>query len=308
MDAEEGERLLAMDPRHAEVINPLLSGKDIAQRHRVRYIIDFALRTEAEARTYPVLYEIVLQRVKPERDANKRESRRRTWWLFGEPGQALRSALSSVQGERVIATSEAAEHRLFRWAPKATVLDAGITVVVSDVAWLLGSMNSNIHLTWAERTGPRLGVVARYKGTLCFDPFPFPVPPRTDIDSALALGDIDQSLHSALSRVGDLANAIEAHRDDVLRRTTKLTLTQVYNVLRAVRTGRDLTPEEREISVVGAVSTLKALHDDLDVATEEAYGWRPAGLSLAERPLLGEEEIIARLAELNRSRSDPPKV
>jgi hypothetical protein len=56
-----------------------------------------------------------------------------------------------------------------------------------------------------------------------------------------------------------------------------------------------LTPKEREIHEQGLVSVLRQIHDDLDAAVAEAYGW-PADLS--------DEEILARLVALNHERAE----
>ena len=67
-------------PITAGVLRPILAGKDLTQRPRNRWVIDFGYMTEAEARRYPVLFEIVRDRVKPGRDANARDSLRLNWW------------------------------------------------------------------------------------------------------------------------------------------------------------------------------------------------------------------------------------
>jgi hypothetical protein len=43
----------------------------------------------AEAERWPDLLAIVREKVKPERDTNNREVRRKYWWRFGEVAPAL---------------------------------------------------------------------------------------------------------------------------------------------------------------------------------------------------------------------------
>jgi hypothetical protein len=64
-------------------------------------------------------------------------------------------------------------------------------------------------------------------------------------------------------------------------------------VLAAIRAGRDLTPQERDIHDAGQVSILRTLHDRLDAAVAAAYGW-PADLA--------QSDILARLVALNAER------
>ncbi len=60
-----------------------------------------------------------------------------------------------------------------------------------------------------------------------------------------------------------------------------LTLTRLYNVLAAIRAGVPLSPAERDIHDAGEVTILRTLHDRLDAAVSDAYGW-PRDLSDAE--------------------------
>jgi M6 family metalloprotease-like protein len=52
-----------------------------------------------------------------------------------------------------------------------------------------------------------------------------------------------------------------------------LTLTGIYNVLEKLRSGEVLTAKDKEIHDNGLVTILKQIHDDLDAAVLEAYGW-----------------------------------
>ena len=47
----------------------------------------------------------------------------------------------------------------------------------------------------------------------------------------------------------------------------------MYNVLASLRAGEPLGERERVIHEQGLVSVLRGLHDDLDKAACDAYGW-----------------------------------
>jgi hypothetical protein len=64
---------------------------------------------------FPAVYQHVLVRVKPERDQNNEEYRRKNWWLFGRNNMMLRSAVRGLP--RYIATAETAKHRIFTFLP-----------------------------------------------------------------------------------------------------------------------------------------------------------------------------------------------
>jgi hypothetical protein len=77
-----------------------------------------------------------------------------------------------------------------------------------------------------------------------------------------------------------------------------LTITGMYNVLEKLRTGEALTAKDKKIHDDGLVSVLKKIHDDLDAAVFDAYGW-PANLS--------DDEILERLVDLNHERAAEEK-
>ena len=92
----EMNRLIAEDTRNQSVIAPYLGGKEL-NTHPThlphRYAINFGTMTEPEAKRWPSLYALVREKVKPERDATNRESRRKRWWQYGEtrPGSGIPS-------------------------------------------------------------------------------------------------------------------------------------------------------------------------------------------------------------------------
>jgi hypothetical protein len=72
-------------------------------------------------------------------------------------------------------------------------------------------------------------------------------------------------------------------------------MTEMYNVLGELRAGQALDEVSQSIHDRGLVSVLRELHDELDRAVAEAYGW-PADLS--------DEDILFRLVELNAARAE----
>jgi hypothetical protein len=74
-------------------IRPYRNGKYLTQCPRRVMVVDLFELSENDVRDlYPACYQHVATTVKPERDHNKRESRRRLWWVFGEPNKQLVSA------------------------------------------------------------------------------------------------------------------------------------------------------------------------------------------------------------------------
>ncbi|MBJ7472927.1 MAG: hypothetical protein JHD16_16590, partial [Solirubrobacteraceae bacterium] len=115
-----------------------------------------------------------------------------------------------------------------------------------------------VHTTWAPVLGGWLGYGndPRYSKSRCFDPFPFPDPSDATRATLRALGE-----------------ELDATRKTVQAEHPDLTLTGLYNVLEKVRAGTALTDAEADVKARGRVLILKDLHDQIDRATMQAYGW-----------------------------------
>jgi len=68
----------------------------------------------------------------------------------------------------------------------------------------------------------------------------------------------------------------------------------MYNVLEKLRSGQRIEGKDKEIYDNGLIGILRDLHDQIDIAVADAYGW-PADLS--------EDDILHRLVDLNRTRA-----
>lgn len=261
-------------------IRPYLNGRDLTSISRCAMVIDlFGLTAENVRERFPEVYQWVFERVKPERDAKGHSKDgagyAKLWWLFGKPRQELRKALAGLS--RYIATVETAKHRVFVFLDQSILPDNMLVNIASDDPFVLGVLSSRVHIFWALAAGGTLEDRPRYNKSRCFDPFPFPECGETEKDHIRAL-----------------AEQLDAHRKRQQSLHPDLTLTGMYNVLEKLRSGEPLTAKEKTIHEQGLVAVLRQLHDDLDAAVAEAYGW-PADLS--------DEEILERLVALNRERA-----
>ncbi len=75
------------------------------------------------------------------------------------------------------------------------------------------------------------------------------------------------------ARIRGLAEQLDAHRKRQHAQHPKLTLTDMYNVLDKLRAGEPLSVAEKVVHEQGLVSVLRQLHDELDAAMFDAYGW-----------------------------------
>ena len=115
-----------------------------------------------------------------------------------------------------------------------------------------------------------------YVKTKTFDPFPFPdaTPEQRTI-------------------IGDLAEELDATRKEVLAEHTDLTLTGLYNLREKLRQHGPFTAAEQDHRRRGRVDIIAELHDRIDAAVADAYGWQRD---------LSDEAIVTRLVALNAER------
>ncbi len=286
VQAKQATSLLEADVRLHDVIKPYRNGRDLMTSPRDAYVIDFGMMTEQEARKYPVPFDIVRTLVYPQRQGNARPSYRAYWWRFAEPRRTLRTALEGLS--RFIVTTRTSRRRVFSFMPAGTVPDSKIVCIATGDAYVLGVVSSRIHVMWAAAAGGRLGVGndASYDKARCFDPFPFPDATAT------------QRTH-----IADLAERIESHRRDVVGKGPAVTLTNIYAVLEKLRSGDPLTAKERTVHTLGACSSLKDLHDKLDEAVADAYGWswpEPPAAVLERLVALHDQRVVEEMTGIVR--------
>jgi hypothetical protein len=267
------------------------NGKDLTAVPRGVMVIDlYGLSAETVRRDYAEIYQWLLERVKPERDANRDAGFRENWWLFGRPRPALRDLLASLQ--RYIATTETAKYRIFQFLDTSVLPDHSVIAVGSDDGFHLGILSSGVHIAWALAAGSRLGVGndPRYNKTRCFETFPFP----SD----------DTGLRPDLqTRIADLAEQLDAHRKRQQAAHPGLTLTGIYNVLEQLRRGAALNAKEKIIHQQGLVSVLQTLHDELDAAVLAAYGWSDLTELFGSDAKAASATLLQRLVTLNAARA-----
>jgi hypothetical protein len=265
-------------------IRPLLTGSDITQHASGSYAIDlYGLDAKDLREQYPCIYQWVHDNVKPERDQNNRTALRERWWIFGEARSTFRPALAGCS--RAIATSLTAKHRTFIFVDELDICDSTTVMFALSDALHLGVLSSRVHVSWALAAGGRLGVGndPRYNKSKCFESFPFP-----DADTGLTV--------SRAGKIRELAEQIDARRKARQAAHPELAMTAIYNVLEKRRSNEPLTRKEKLIREHGRVGLLARLHEELDCAVLQAYGWDDLHLPVDTGSLL------ERLAALNTRR------
>ena len=285
-------------------ILPYRHGRDIAQRPRDVMVIDlYPLSADDVRDRFPKVYQHVAERVKPKRDNNRRRYRRENWWLFGENIPVARQFLFSIP--RYIATAETSKHRFFQFLEANVRPDNKLVGIGLMDGASLSVLSSRLHVVWSINAGGWMGVGNDpvYAKTKTFDPFPFPPIPTGE----------------ALAKLGD---RLDRFRKARLADHASLTMTALYNVLERVRElengfrVRQFSEAERDIYEAGLVEVLKAIHDDIDRAVFDAYGWGDLIPALVGKPGAtvpsphktpeqeeAEEDLLARMVALNLERA-----
>ncbi len=299
VNPEQRDHWLIENSDWARFLPQLIAGSDLTKRREPRYCIDFFSLDQDEAKdAFPPGFQKVIDEVRPHREHNKDRFFRENWWLFGRGRGEMRAALHGL--DRYIGTSEVSKHRYFVLLDQATTLaDGSLAVVALEKPQFFGVLSSRLHVRWALAQGGKLEDRPRWQNGPCFLNFPFP-----DLDDQQA------------ATIGGLAERIDAYRKTRQAEHSGLTLTGMYNVLEKLRAEEPLTAKERTIHEQGLISLLRELHDELDQAVFDAYGWSDLAETLVGRPgattplpdkptdqAEAEEELLSRLVDLNAERA-----
>lgn len=279
---EEATKLIGKRRKFPRVLRRYIKGHDLKEAPVERFVIDFFGLDEAEAqKASPVLFNHLAQSVRPLREANGRENYRRLWWLFGEARPGLRKAISGLS--RYIATPETSRHRFFVMLEADVIPDHQIYVIATEDYYILGILSSTAHTLWALRAGGSNGVGndSRWNSTVTFLPFPFPDPSQA------------QRL-----KIAKLAERLDVTRRQVLEAYEDASLTSIYNLVELMRSqhigasSSPVSPDDVRRAKLWRCDTLLALHQELDRAVFDAYGFESG---------IDDEEILVQLLLRNQN-------
>ncbi|MEZ4311222.1 MAG: DNA methyltransferase [Polyangiaceae bacterium] len=250
----EMRELISRDPKNAERIFPYLGGEDLNShptQSPSRHVINFAQMSEEEARQWPDLFSIVEVKVRPLRIAQKRESRARYWWRFGEVAPALYDAIRGMT--RVLANSQVSAHMCFAFQPPERVFSHTLNVFLFDAYSAFAILQSRSHEIWARFFASSLEDRLRYTPTDCFETFPFP----PDWEKNASLEEAGKTYYEFRASL----MADEAVRAELMDGLPPEGLTATYN--------RFHDPDE----TLPGILRLRELHAAMDRAVLDAYGF-----------------------------------
>lgn len=304
LSEEEALAMIERDPKNRDVLFPYVNGKDLnshPEQKPSRWVINFWDWSEEKAKEYEEPYRIVLEKVKPERDKNKRKARRERWWQFAETASGLYHAVGPGHAfmhhstgwdpdmepmERVLACSSVSKTGAFVLLPNDCVFSDATVVFAMDDYSDFSLIQSSVHVVYAWKHSSKMKADMRYTPTDVFETFPFPAW-QQGRSKLRGLGDKYHSLRSSLMRQEGIG------------------LTKLYGRL-------------HDVDASGAeIQELRDLHRQVDEVVAEAYGWTDLDLehgfhevdylpkndnvrfTISEKARI---EVLRRLARLNKER------
>lgn len=245
------EFILARDPKSRDVIFPYIGGEEFNTSPTLepfRFVIDFGAMAEGEARRWPLLFEIIEERVRPVRASNKQRNYRENWWLHAN--RVEEAAPFVARHGRLLALSAASKHLALGFVSAGTIAANSLIVILFHNEGAFAVLQSQVHEVWVRLLGSTLEDRLRYT-TPCFDTFPMPTGYRSG---------------EALDAVGKRYYEFRAR----MMQRNEEGLTETYNRFH----DPDHDRAESEPEIVVAIQHLRELHTAMDRAILEAYGWQ----------------------------------
>lgn len=308
LSREEEQRLVEINARNQEVIFATINGDELNNQPHLqakRSVINFHDWTKERAKEYSEPFDIVEQKVKPDRLQQRDKGGREYWWRLLRPRIELFSVISDL--ERCFVATATTKYLNFSALPVNYVFTHALYVFTTDRWDLYAVVQSTIHEVWARKYSGALETRLRYSPSDCFETFPF-------------LEGLWQTNNNLLAEIGE-----QYHE---FRRTLMielwLGLTDIYNLFHT----RELTPEKvakvskksQDIAEKGyrGILILRNLHKQLDEAIRNAYGWSDLDLghdfheveTLPENDRVrytispaARKQVLQRLLQLNHERA-----
>jgi hypothetical protein len=288
---EEADMLRELDPKNAEVLCKLINGQEMntePDQEPGRSIINFRNLDISIASTYEQPFAIVERLVKPEREKQKRDARKKRWWQFAERAAGLYMRIADKS--RCFAAAATTKYLNFSAASTHCVFANTIYVFTTDRWDLYSIVQSTIHEVWARKYSGALETRLRYSPSDCFETFAFP-------------RDLWNVPSPKLASIGE---RYHEHRRQLMRHMW-LGLTDIYNLFHAPKLDESLKnhfasrakkdphgltiPDEHRLAALSfsfdealtGIQQLRELHVELDRTVLSAYGWHVDSLESSER-------------------------
>jgi len=269
----EMQRLVRKDPRNGERILPYLGGEEVNNdpRHAFhRYAISFedyplqrkstghswfrltdeTQRTQMReglvapdypgpvAADWPDLLAVVREKVKPERDTQKRDANRERWWQYAEKRPGLTKAIRKLKSVLAV-NCGATPHMAFTFLDSKIIYAHSLAIIAAEDYETFCILQSRVHEVWVRFFSSSMKDDLRYTPSDCFETFPLPL--SSDLSQKLGESYFDC-------------------RAQILQQRN-VGLTSLYN---------DFNDPDCDAP---EMMRLRNLHDEMDRRVLDAYGW-----------------------------------
>ena len=170
-----------------------------------RWVINFFDWEEEMAKQYPECYQILLDRVYPERTEKKPNGQYKVesaaathWWRFARPKMDLMDAQKKIS--RFLVCTRVTKYLSFTFFsnPNIVFTDAAVVLLYETYAEF-AVLQSNLYEGWARKYSSTMKNDLRFAPSDCFENFPFP---RENTDERERTGKAFYELRAQIIKTG----------------------------------------------------------------------------------------------------------
>lgn len=309
LDKEKSKDIITHNPSYTSIIKPYLTGDDINSNPTqlpTRDIIFFRDWTEEKCKTeFPICWDILVEKVKPQRDeiiAKSKQIHTYNFWQFWDLRPNMYKALETLKF--YFAISRVTKQVSLSQIEIGCVPSEQTVVYAFDDFYRFAVLSSTMHEIWSWKNSSTMGAnTLRYSPTDCFETFPFPdMANKQNVEQIEKLGNeycIERKLLMSLLNIG-------------LTKTYNLLHSQTATVAEIVKICK--VEEDVALNALTYISNLHRLQKTIDKTVMETYNWQDVILhhNFYEVEYLPEndrtrytihpdarKEILKRLLELN---------
>ena len=287
---DEATKIISKDNKNKDVICPILNGKELnndPNQTPQRYVINFYDWDLQRVETYRDCYEIIRERVYPERTRKKpdgtfqlRGTRATKWWQYGEKCPALRAALPNYT--RFLVCTAVTKYLSFTFFDDSSIVFThAMFILLFEKHSEFAVLQSDLYESWVRSNASTMGMGLRFTPSDCFENFPFP---RENVEERERIGKAFYELRAQIMK------------------DRQEGLTAVYN--------RFHDPDEQSPDFV----EMRKCMAEMNLSVRDAYGWQDLDLdqgfhetkeglryTISEPARL---EVLQRLLKLNHERHE----
>jgi len=264
IERKQAQNILNKNPHFSEVLKPFLIGNDYLSNLKSqpgRYIIDFTEKDLIQSSSFTELFSIIEKKVLPERKAKalKQDTENKNaifknpkaktnkhhigfynnWWHLSYGRPELLKQLKKIN--RYISCSQISLRPIFEFISSTINPSSTLVVFTFDDDYSFGILQSSLHTNWWKYKGSSFEARYVYITSTVWDTFPWPQKPT----------------NKQIETIAKLSKELRDTRNETMI-INKLSLRTLYRTIE--KHGKN---------------KIRDLHEELDKAVIEAYGFNP---------------------------------